>query len=194
MKKTRLLWLSLLICLSMLIGMTACSFKHPIEEFREKMEEEESCQMSVTMDVPLLGKVTIKTQLDGNIQYTPETMFSEEEYIETVGDKEYKYTKNENGTWTKTLNEDKDDSTDVTEDEEWEELLNPKNYKRVWGFKKVYEQKKDVSFENFDDVVITFEDDTVIIEMEMAMEGMSYDVKIEFSKIGEVDLTLPKVN
>ena len=79
MKKTILLLLVVGTCLSLLMTMTSCSFKHPIDEFKEKMEKADSYQMSVTMsDVPFLGTFTMAIKVDGNIQYTPAVMFNEE--------------------------------------------------------------------------------------------------------------------
>ncbi len=199
MKKSGSFLLAIALCLSMLLSLSACSFfKHPIEKFADELEEKGNAQMVMTMyDVPYLGTISIKMQIDGDIMYMPASMINEETYYEKVGDQEYEYTKDLNGVWTKTLSEDGSSSSDPTEDEEWDELLNPDNYERDYEFgskKKVYELKDGVSFENFDDVEIIIEDDTFTIEMEMNMDGMWIDVKMEFSKIGEINLTLPTVN
>ena len=114
MKKFVSLFLTLMLCISMMLIVTSCGTKHPIEEFKNKMADADSYQMSFTMsNIPLFGTITITTKVDGNIQYTPAIMFNEEEYIETVGDTKYKYTKNEDGTWSKTQDtEEEDDSSD----------------------------------------------------------------------------------
>ena len=54
-----------------------------------------------------------------------------------------------------------------------------------------YKQKKDVTFDNFEDVTITIEEDSCTIEMMSTDEG--YGVKLVISKIGEIELTLPTV-
>ncbi len=192
MKKIISLSLTLILCLSLLLAAVSCGSKHPIVEFKNKMENAANYQMAVTMsNVPFLGTFTMTTKIDGNIQYTPAIMFSEEEYIETVGDIEYKYTKNEDGKWVKTQNTTKEDSSDITNDKTMEELFNPENYEKIKDKENTFKQKKDVSFEDFEDVVITIEETSCTIEMVSTTEG--YDVKIIISKIGEIKLSLPAV-
>ena len=82
MKKFVSLFLTLMLCISMMLIVTSCGTKHPIEEFKNKMADADSYQMSFTMsNIPLFGTITITTKVDGNIQYTPAIMFNEEEYI-----------------------------------------------------------------------------------------------------------------
>ena len=82
MKKIASLSLALLLCISFLLSAVSCSSKHPIEEFKEKMEQAESYQMVLTMsDVPMLGTLTMTYQIDGDIQYEPATVFGEETAI-----------------------------------------------------------------------------------------------------------------
>ena len=124
MKKFVSLFLTLMLCISMMLIVTSCGTKHPIEKFKNKMADADSYQMSVTMsNVPLFGTITMTTKVDGNIQYTPAIMFNEEEYIETVGDTKYKYTKNEDGTWSKTQDTEEEDDSSVTSDKTMEELF-----------------------------------------------------------------------
>lgn len=192
MKKIVLLFLALMLCISMVLIVTSCGTKHPIEEFKNKMVDADSYQMSVTMsDVPLFGTITMTTKVDGNIQYTPAIMFTEEEYIETVGDTKYKYTKNEDGTWSKIQDTEEEDDSSVTSDKAMEEFFNPDNYEKVKDKENTYKQKKDATFDHFEDVVITIEEDSCTIEMMSTDEG--YGVKLVISKIGEIELTLPTV-
>ena len=192
MKKFVSLFLTLMLCISMMLIVTSCGTKHPIEEFKNKMADADSYQMSFTMsNIPLFGTITITTKVDGNIQYTPAIMFNEEEYIETVGDPKYKYTKNEDGTWSKTQDTEEEDDSSVTSDKTMEELFNPDNYEKVKDKENTYKQKKDVTFDNFEDVTITIEEDSCTIEMMSTDEG--YGVKLVISKIGEIELTLPTV-
>lgn len=191
MKKLVSLSLAIILCLSFLILSSSCSSVHPIEEFKNKMVKADSFQMTATMsNVPLFGTLTITTKVDGNIQYTPAIMFSSEEYIETVGDIEYKYTKNDDGKWTKTEKAKEDDSSSVASPESIDAFFNPENYEVIKGEENSFKQKKDVVFENFEDVVLTIEENSCTFEM-MSVEG--YGVKLVFSKIGEVELTLPTV-
>ena len=192
MKKFISLFLTLMLCISMVLIVTSCGAKHPIEEFKSKMEDADSYQMSVTMsNVPLFGTITMTTKYDGNIQYTPASMFDEEEYIETVGNIKYKYTKNEDGTWSKTQDTEEEDDSGVTGDKTMEELFNPDNYEKVKDKENTYKQKKDVTFDNFEDVTLTIEENSCTIEMASTDEG--YGVKLVISKIGEIELTLPTV-
>ena len=194
MKKVISLLIVLATCLSILMAFTSCSSKHPIDEFRAKMEKADSYQMSITMsDVPLFGTFTMTTKVDGNIQYTPAVMFSEEEYVETVGDVKYKYTKDESGKWTKEKEETEDDDSSIYGDESMEKLFNPENYEKVKGEENTYKQKSDVTFDDYEDVKITIEEDSCTIEMKAISDGMTFGVKIVISKIGEIELTLPKV-
>ena len=192
MKKFVSLFLTLMLCISMMLIVTSCGTKHPIEEFKNKMADADSYQMSFTMsNIPLFGTITITTKVDGNIQYTPAIMFNEEEYIETVGDTKYKYTKNEDATQSKTQDTEEEDDSSVSSDKTMEELFNPDNYEKVKDKENTYKQKKDVTFDNFEDVVITIEEDSCTIEMTSTDEG--YGVKLVISKIGEIELTLPTV-
>ena len=194
MKKVISLLIVLATCLSTLMAFTSCSSKHPIDEFKEKMEKADSCQMSITIsDVPLFGTFTMTTKVDGNIQYTPAVMFSEEEYTETVDGVTYKYTKDDSGKWTKEKEETNDDDSSVYGDESLAKLFNPDNYEKVEGEENTYKQMSDVTFDDYEDVKITIEDDSCTIEMKAISDGMTFGVKIVISKIGKIELTLPKV-
>ena len=72
-----------------------------------------------------------------------------------------------------------------------EDFFDPDNYEWVRGEKFTFQQKDDVTFEDYEDVVLTIEDNSCTIEM-VTLEG-GYNVKIVISDIGEVDLTLPTV-
>lgn len=194
MKKVISLLIVLATCLSILMAFTSCSSKHPIDEFKEKMEKADSYQMSITMsDVPFFGTFTMTTKVDGNIQYIPAVMFSEEEYTEIVDDVKYKYTKDDSGKWTKEKEETNDDDSSVYGDESLAKLFNPDNYEKVKGEENTYKQKSDVTFDDYEDVKITIEDDSCTIEMKAISEGMTFGVKIVISKIGKIELTLPQV-
>ncbi len=132
------------------------------------------------------------TKVDGNIQYISAALFDTEEYTETVGNVKYSYTKNDDGTWSKTQDTEEVDDTGTTVDDETLEILfNPDNYEKVDGEKNTYKQKKGISFDDFEDVVMTIEEDSCTMEMVDIETG--YDVKIVISKIGEIKLTLPTV-
>lgn len=183
--------IAIVMCMFFITAFTSCSSKHPIDEFKGKMEKADSYQMSVTMsDIPFFGTFTMTTKVDGNIQYTPAVMFDEEKYIETVGDVKYKYTKDYSGKWTK----EKEDSPDDSVIESMEELFNPDNYEKEKGEENIYKQKSDVEFDDYEDVKITIEDDSCTIEMKGISDGLTIGVKIVISKIGEIELKLPEVD
>lgn len=195
MKKILTLSIVITMCMCLITAFTSCSFEHPIDGFKEKMEKADSYQMSVTMsDIPLFGTFTMTTKVDGNIQYTPAVMFNEEEYIETVGDVKYKYTKDDAGKWTKAKEDSTDDDSSVYDDESMKKLFNPDNYEKVKGEENTYKQKSDVEFDDCEDVKITIEEDSCTIEMKAISDGMTFGVKIVISKIGEIELKLPEID
>lgn len=168
--------------------------KHPIAKFFGKMEKENNYSMTITMsDIPLFGTISMQIKMDGNVTYTPAVLFGEETYTERVGNDVYTYTKDANGNWMKVKQENTagSDSTANQFAEDFVELLNPKNYKK--DGKNKYVQKDDVDFESYDNVVITFENDSCIIEMDVISGGMILRTKIVISDVGDVELTLPKV-
>ena len=194
MKKVISLSIAIAMRMCFITAFTSCSSKHPIDEFKEKMKKTDSYQMSVTMsDVPLFGTFTMTTKVDGNIQYTPAVMFNEEEYVETVGDVKYKYTKDDAGKWTKAKEYSTDDSS-VYGDESMKKLFNPDNYEKVKGEENTYKQKSDVEFDDYEDVKITIGEDSCTIEMKAISDGMTFGVKIVISKIGEIELKLPEID
>lgn len=208
MKQTTCLLVALLICFSVVFSMTACtsaptegnspititSPKHPIEQFFNKMRSAESAQLTVTMyDLPFFGTVTMVSKHDGNIDYTAGSLISEETYTETLDDVKYKYTKNENGKWTKALSEnDKDDSEDSND---FTKLMeNPDNFEAVEGKPNTYKQKSSVVFDEVDNVTITIEEESCTIEMMMITEDLTCRCVVVISHIGEIELTLPEVS
>ena len=192
MKKLVSMLIIIVTCACMLVAFTACSSKHPIDEFKEKMENADSYQMTVTMsDVPFFGTFTVTTKVDGNIQYTPAVMFYEEEYIESIGNVKYKYTKDESGKWKKERETTGDDS--VYGEEAIEQLFDSENYEKEKGKDNTYKQKEDVTFDGYDDVKITVTEDSCTLEMKATSEGMTFGVKIVISKIGEIELHLPDI-
>ena len=145
-------------------------------------------------DVPLFGTFTMTTQIDGNIQYTPKILFNDEEYIETVGDVKYKYTKNESGKWSKEIDNEADNDSMGVSDDSMEDFFNPDNFEKVKDAENTYKQKEGVNFDEYNDVKIIINDDSCTIEMSATSEGMVFGVKIVISKINEIELTLPTVD
>lgn len=201
MKKVLSFLLLITLCLSMILTSTSCDFKksaHPIDEFNDTMNSADSYQIAMTMsNVPFLGTITIITQIDGDIQYTPATFLSAEEYIHTVGDTEHVYTKDEEtGTWSKTERavDDSDDSSDFSSAESMEDFFNSKNFEKVKGEENTYKQKSSTSFDEYDNVKIKISDSSYTITMTVTSDGMTMDAEIVISKINDITLTLPSVN
>ncbi len=196
MKKILSFMATITLCLLVLITATSCSSKNQIKEFKEKLDKDNNYQVAVTMsDLPVFGTLTMTIKVDGNIEYCPSILFSDEMYIETVDDVHYSYTKDEEGKWIKTKVEDLEGETsEVYTEEDLNELFNPDKYEKVKGEKNTYKQKADADFKNFEDVKIVFKDNTCTIEMSSTVEGMTIGMKFVFSKIGEIELTLPEVN
>ncbi len=166
---------------------------HPIEKFAAKVARKQNFQMDVVLSgIPIFGAVALTCEMDGNIQHIPEATFISESYVETVGDKQYTYSKDGNGKWTKTESEG-GILSGIQDNEMLRELVNPDNYEPVEGKKKVYRQKDGVEFESCKNVTITIEKDSCTIEMILYTDGMALDTLIVISNIGKMNLTLPKV-
>jgi hypothetical protein len=180
----------------------------PLEKFVSKIAKKQNFQMQVSAyGIPLLTSLDFVIEMDGNVTHIPDIYYIiEESYIEKVGDETFKYTKDENGKWVKTKEED-NDNDDATlnflGENDLKELINPNNYELVEGKENVYRQKANVQFEKFKDITITLEDDSCKIEMityieEITVFGftltdIALETQIVISKIGQVDITLPKV-
>ena len=189
--------LAVIICLTALVIFSSCSQKHPIEEFKARMENAESYQMTVTMsDIPVFGSITMAYEIDGNIQHSSavELMGQEEYYLEALEDSAYMYTKNSYGRWTKTQVTLAESSSDFTSEETINELFDTNNYEKVKDEDNTYKQKKDVVFDGYDEVVIFVGENACTIEMNVITEdGFACATKIVISKIGEVELVLPQL-
>lgn len=182
------------VALIALIIIIAVSSIHPVHKFFLKVAQTEKYEMTIEiLDIPLLGSVSIRSKFDGNIQYTPATLFTDEKYVEKVGDTKYTYTKNNDGVWIKTAKADEDESSDITESEEIKELLNLDNYEKIDGEKNAYKLKDGVVFEEFKDVIFHLGDDSCTIDLTLSLAGLKCKGRIIISNVGKVDLTLPKV-
>jgi len=190
MKKITTLWLAAFLVLTMLFLSTSCVFRHPIDDFEKKIEKAENYQIAMTISVSDFTVSQI-TKVDGNIAYTSanETLGTPETYVEEIDDEIYEYKKDSSGKWRKSKQVDnEDDWTDELLD-----LLDSKNYEKIKGEKNKYRQKDSVVFESFDEVRITVEKDAMIIKCEVVSEGVTMDLKLVFSKIGQINLELPEI-
>ena len=194
MKKILTSLLALVLVLSLALSMASCTEVHPIQKFLLKMQSAKSYNISVSMtDVPFLGTVSISSKVDGNVQYIPETIVSEEAYIEYVSDAQYIYTKNAKGEWTKTKSELDLGISDLCSNEQILAFFDAENFEAVEGKENVYRQKDDADFGEYTDLTITVKDDSCTVSCTAAVEGLNIGVVIVISELGKVDLTLPEV-
>ena len=196
-KKIILAAVAAVLLIAVVVGIVLWSSLHPIEKFALKIARKQNFQMDIALSgIPIFGGVALTCEVDGNIQHIPEATFISESYIETVGDKQYTYSKDENGKWTKTESDvDADNLLSGLQDNKMlKDLMNLDNYEEVEGEKNVYRQKEGVVFEGFKNVTITVEKDTCTIQMILETGGMALDTVIVISNIGEMNLTLPQVN
>ena len=196
MKKTVSLALALVMLVSTMLFATSCDldgvtslFEHPIDRLGKVIVEDSNYQVRMTYyNFPLVGTLSGTGIYDGNIHYISSTYWSEEYYIETVGDTIYKYQKNEDGVLEKT----------VEENEEvvfYDDIFQSECYEKIG--KNVYKQKKDVKFELIGDVVLTIDDDECTVEGYLLNDDGTVGgigIKLVFSKMGEIELTLPEVD
>ena len=186
---------ALVLCVAIVLSIVLISNSmSPLEKFVSKLARKQNFQMDVSLyGIPLLGSIAFAIEMDGNVTHIPDIYLVEECYVERVGDETFKYTKNESGKWVKEKEEDDDSVLDLLGEDDLEDLINPDNYELVEGKENVYQQKADVQFESFKDIIITLEENTCTIEMIAYMEGMALETQITISNIGKVKLELPKV-
>ena len=195
-KKIIIAAVAAVLCIAMVVGIVLWSSVHPLEKFALKIARKQNFQMDIVLSgIPIFGAIALTCEVDGNIQHIPEATFVSESYIETVGDKQYTYTKDETGKWIKTESNTDTDSiiSGLQDNEMFKELMNLENYEEVEGKKNVYRQKEGVEFEGFKNVTITIEKGTCTIQMILYTGGMALDAMLVISNVGKMDWTLPKV-
>ena len=182
------------LCIAMVVGIVLWSSVHPLEKFALKIARKQNFQMDIVLSgIPLFGSVALTCEVDGNIQHIPAATFISESYIETVDDKQYTYSKDENGKWTKTESEN-GMLGNLKDNEMLKDLVDPDNYEPVEGKKNTYRQKADVEFEDCKNVTITIKKDSCTIEMILYTDGMALETLIVISEIGKMDVKLPDVD
>ena len=195
-KKIILAIVAAVLCLATVLSIVIVNASiHPLEKFALKIMKKQNFQMDIVLSgIPIFGAVALTCEVDGNVQHIPAANFISESYIEKVGDKQYTYTKDSNGKWTKTEGEASDMLSGIQSNDLLKDLMNLENYEEVEGKKNVYRQKEDVTFESFKNVTITLEKDSCTIEMILYTGGMALDAVIVISNIGKMDVTLPSVD
>jgi len=182
-----------LLCIATVVGIILWSSLHPIEKFALKIARKQSFQVDIALSgVPLFGTVTFACEVDGNIQHIPDGSFVPEVYLETVDNKQYTYSKDENGKWVKAEGGESMFGN-IKDNEMLRELINPDNYEPVEGQKNTYRQKADVVFDGCRNVVLKIEKNSCIIEMTTLSGSMAFDTVMVISNIGKVNITLPDV-
>ena len=185
--------LSLLLCLVVVLStlsVISCSSKHPIEKIGDRMIAEKNFKMVMTMyDIPKYGTVTLTMEFDRNIAHVSAS--DEEFYLEEIDDKTFTYAKSSyEQEWKKYPN------SSPNEDYYSADFANPffdsEKYKEIEGEENTYKQKESVKFDDFENVIITINDDESCA-IRGIMSSTDIEFKIVISKIGEIDLTLPEV-
>lgn len=172
-----------------LIFLMGCLKKDPLEEFIEKMEKEESAELTMNMDIPFFGKVEVVMELDGNKTHTSEFLFLPETYTEEVDDVTYQYYK-EGEDWKKTIyepTEEDETGMEIVDEIKFEDFI-----KREDGKYELKEEKQE-SYQ-VESLVIEITDYGAIFTMQVKEQGVVLDVVITVKKIGEVKITLPEVS
>lgn len=189
MKKFLKIILSLLLSLSMLFVVTACSWGNSFKKFCEEIQEAQNYTMTMSYSFEGIGKVTQTIHVDGNIMYylENETLGTDEYYVQSIDDYEVVYEKKGiYPRWTKSIKEDNGINLEKNN------IFNVDYYEKDKEEKNVYHQKKDIVFDNFDDVTISVLEDSMVIECLMTIDLSECEVKIVISEIGEHSLTLPE--
>ena len=195
-KKIIIAVVAAVLCVATVLSIVLISnLGHPLEKFALKIITKKNFQMDIVLSgIPLFGTVALTCEVDENLMHIPDATFISEQYVETVGDKRYTYTKDNNGKWTKTESDANGMLSNIQDNEMIQELINIDNYEEVEGEKNVYRQKEGVELEHFKNVVITLEKDTCTIQTILFSDGMALDAVIVISNIGKMDVTLPRVN
>ena len=188
MKKFISIGASIILLICVMLSSTSCAFGDPFNKFSKKIEKEKSYKVTMSINMDDVGKVTQIFYVDDNVIYYPEndTLHTDAYYVEEIDDYLIEYTQTKDDKWQKSITEN-----DV--DPEENDIFNKENYIEDDEEKGVYRQKKSVIFENFDDVVISFVDDTIVIECVMTVDFVDMDAKMVISNIGEYELELPEV-
>ncbi len=195
--KKRNVMTALLVLIVMLFSvlLTSCNATDPerIDDYYEKLIEEESMTVDMSIDLGVLGSYSMQMKIDGNKTYTGAFMGEEPYFTETVNGKAYTYTK-EGTSWVKS------DGEAVTDDETavqaLKELFNGKNYE--------YDEEqelfviKDNAVVSYEDMVLSggtlkFEGDACVIRSSATLEGMTVTIQISIKDVGETKITLPNV-
>ena len=185
---------AIVVCVAAVLSITLINnSKNSLEKLEEKLTKKKNFQMDIVFsDIPLFGSISMTCETDGNIQHIPETSFFAETYIETVGEKQYSYVKNDFGRWEKSEGVQIAFST-LQDGDVLAELMNADNYEPVKNEKNVYRQKADVTFEYFQDVTITVEKDSCTVKMITLAGTMTLETHVVISNIGKVNVRLPIV-
>ena len=185
---------AIVVCVAAVLSITLINnSKNSLEKLEEKLTKKKNFQMDIVFsDIPLFGSISMTCETDGNIQHIPETSFFAETYIETVGEKQYSYVKNDFGKWEKSEGAQIAFST-LQDGDVLAELMNADNYEPVKNEKNVYRQKAGVTFEYFQDVTITVEKDSCTVKMITLAGTMTLETHVVISNIGKVNVRLPIV-
>jgi len=191
MKKMKLSMLATLFIDATLLCVTSCPpVTRPIDCFGEKMAREESYKLTVSFLSDKLEPITMVAYQQGDTTYYPAnaTLGYEAHYSKNIGGYWVEYTRSSHGKWIKDICE----SEDIF-DFEKNDIFNQKSYKKIAGKKNMYRQKKNVIFDHFENVRISFVESNCLIECKIMPNTVAIDAEIVISKVGEISFDLPEV-
>lgn len=203
MKKFWTILLVVLLTFTLFVTV-ACDNTHPIEKFKQDMENADSFKIKMTISINMDGtslSIPFNIEVDGDVTHIDKVSLMgstvmEETYLEEVDGKTYQYTKNGWGNWEKSEYEQDESELpfDVTN---LDGLFNPDNYEKAKDEDNVYVQKDDAEFKvgdyELEDVTFKLDEDASFINFSMNVEGVVTQMELKFFKLGEVELTLPTV-
>ena len=181
--------ITLALTMFFVIALAGCKSKDPLKKFLDKMETEKNCEMEMVMQVPVLGKIKVISEVDGNKMHMSSFLDLGETYSEEVEGVTYQYSQALGGNWVKTVQEA------TAEDSEFDTVENLKFEDFTKGKDGKYTLKEDKTASyKVDSLVIELIKNGAIMTMEKAEQGMLMTIAITISKIGEVSVTLPTVS
>ena len=205
MKKLLSILIALGLCISILFSATSCLSglsKHPIEQFNDEVEKEESYKMEVSCDIPMMGVLNVTFKVDGNLLYASESYNGErmEAYYETVGeDTVYEYLNRDEKwkkeVWTSEAGVSLMDSF-LELEKIFDELFDADDYEKIskntYKFKADAALKKDL--EGVESIVMVIENGECRITLISKSNDTTTTVEYVITDVGKVELSLPSVD
>ena len=204
MKKFWTILLVVLLTFTLFVTV-ACDNTHPIEKFKQDMDDANNFKAKITATASMGGmevSIPLNIEVDGDVMHIDKasamgSTLMEETYFQEVDGKTYMYTQDGLGNWEKSEYDAETDESTSVDFAEFDELFNPDNYEKAEDEDNVYVQKADAEIKvdetDVEDATFTLDDGTATITFSINMEGIVMQIELKFFKLGEVKLTLPTV-